>query len=151
MYIAIMISKGLHNIMNFKNIISTFKRKFNIKDFLVVCLVLLVCFIFLVTIYECPTLYFLGIHCQLCGMSRAFFSLAKLDISAAFYYHPLFPLVILIVIYEFIKWLEVIKPSLKVNIIVYGIAIFLIILVFILRHIAGSDVVAIDFSAGKLF
>lgn len=32
----------------------------------------------------------LGIPCPGCGMTRAFISLAKLDIRSAFYYHPLF-------------------------------------------------------------
>lgn len=32
----------------------------------------------------------LGVPCPGCGMTRAFISLAKLDVKAAFYYHPLF-------------------------------------------------------------
>lgn len=46
--------------------------------------------------YRCPFDYFLGIPCLGCGMTRAFLSLIHLDIKNAFYYHPLFPIIILI-------------------------------------------------------
>lgn len=38
----------------------------------------------------CPIKYITGISCAGCGMSRAWFSLLRLDISSAFMYHPLF-------------------------------------------------------------
>lgn len=39
-----------------------------------------------------PCLYkhFLGVECIGCGMSRAFFSVLRLDFVAAFNYHPMF-------------------------------------------------------------
>ncbi|MCD8197453.1 MAG: DUF2752 domain-containing protein [Lachnospiraceae bacterium] len=38
----------------------------------------------------CPILFITGVSCAGCGMSRAWLSLLRLDISAAFSYHPLF-------------------------------------------------------------
>lgn len=38
----------------------------------------------------CPILFITGISCAGCGMTRAWLSLLKFDLSAAFYYHPLF-------------------------------------------------------------
>lgn len=38
----------------------------------------------------CPILFITGISCAGCGMSRAWLSLLRLNISNAFYYHPLF-------------------------------------------------------------
>ena len=38
----------------------------------------------------CPILYLTGIACAGCGMSRAWLSLARLDLAGAFAYHPLF-------------------------------------------------------------
>lgn len=38
----------------------------------------------------CPILFLTGISCAGCGMSRAWLSLLRLDVSAAFRYHPLF-------------------------------------------------------------
>ncbi len=41
----------------------------------------------------CPIKFISGISCPGCGMTRAAFSLLQLNFAAAFYYHPLFPLV----------------------------------------------------------
>lgn len=40
----------------------------------------------------CPILFFTGVSCPGCGMTRAYFSLLRLDFSAALGNHPLFPL-----------------------------------------------------------
>ena len=37
----------------------------------------------------CPIYFFTGISCPGCGMTRALFSLLKLDFGMALYYHPL--------------------------------------------------------------
>lgn len=39
---------------------------------------------------ECLLRELTGVPCPACGMSRALFSLVRLDISAAFRYHPVF-------------------------------------------------------------
>lgn len=38
----------------------------------------------------CPILYVTGVSCAGCGMTRAWLSLLRLDLPAAFAYHPLF-------------------------------------------------------------
>lgn len=38
----------------------------------------------------CPILFLTGISCAGCGMSRAWMALLRLNVSAAFHYHPLF-------------------------------------------------------------
>ncbi len=38
----------------------------------------------------CPIRFLTGISCAGCGMSRAWLSLFRLDVAAAFSYHPLF-------------------------------------------------------------
>lgn len=47
----------------------------------------------------CPIKYVTGVSCAGCGMSRAWIALFHLDFKAAFYYHPLFlmPLIIAII------------------------------------------------------
>lgn len=57
----------------------------------------------------CPILYMTGISCAGCGMSRAWLSLLRLDVAAAFSYHPLFllpiPSVVLLLFRQrFPKW-----------------------------------------------
>lgn len=46
----------------------------------------------------CPILFMTGISCAGCGMTRAWLSLFRLDVKAAFYYHPLFWLPALIML-----------------------------------------------------
>ncbi|MCR4843026.1 MAG: DUF2752 domain-containing protein [Eubacterium sp.] len=41
----------------------------------------------------CPIKYVTGVSCLGCGMTRAWLAVLRLDFSAAFYYHPLFWLV----------------------------------------------------------
>jgi len=38
----------------------------------------------------CPILFLTGVSCAGCGMSRAWMALLRLDVAAAFRYHPLF-------------------------------------------------------------
>lgn len=42
----------------------------------------------------CPIKFITGVSCAGCGMTRACISAAHLDFGTAFYYHPLFPLLI---------------------------------------------------------
>lgn len=44
----------------------------------------------------CVSRYLFGVSCPGCGMTRAFFSVLRLDFKQAFYYHPLFPAVPLV-------------------------------------------------------
>lgn len=51
----------------------------------------------------CPIRALTGIPCPGCGMSRAWLAFVRLDLAAAFRYHPLFwtvPLVVLLVLYD---------------------------------------------------
>lgn len=65
------------------------KQKLNLSRLFYACLIIaLFCF------YRCPFLFLWGIPCPGCGMTRAFLALLHLDFAAAFYYHPLFPVVI---------------------------------------------------------
>lgn len=44
----------------------------------------------LLIFFGCPFKRLVGFPCPFCGMTRAYVSLFKLDIAAAFYWHPLF-------------------------------------------------------------
>ncbi len=128
-----------------------FKRKFDLKIFLVICLAVLLYSVFVIFVFQCPPEHLLGIPCPFCGLSRAFFSLARFDIAGAFYYHPLFPLIILMVVFEFLRWLEMFKISKKTHVIIYGVVFLAFIIVFIIRHILGSQIVEINLESGKIF
>ena len=96
-------------------------------------------------------LFFLGIPCPFCGMTRAFLCVLKGDLIEAFYFHPLWPLVIVAGIIFILVKIKVLKLSGKaVNILAF-IAAFLFLLCFILRHVYHSPIVQIDLSKGILF
>lgn len=47
----------------------------------------------------CPIKYFLGIPCPGCGMTRALASVLRFDLASAFYWHPLWPIAPILVLY----------------------------------------------------
>ncbi len=107
---------------------------------------LLILFILLIIFYKCPFSYIFGIPCPGCGMTRALFSLITLDFASAFYYHPLFPIVILVFIFLFLEYLGLVSLSDKTkNRFLVIIAIIFIITYFI-RMYTGSPIVATKFS-----
>lgn len=70
----------------------------------------------------CPIKFITGISCAGCGMSRAWLAFLQLDMAKAFAYHPLFWLVPITVI--------VLLCKSKINIKIYKIIIFTIIIMF---------------------
>lgn len=101
-------------------------------------------------VYRCPLQFFFGIPCALCGITRAFMSLAKGDVAGAFFYHPLWPLAPVVALFFALTYLEIIHPSKRVyNAVVYTSAALLLIC-FIIRHIMHSPVVEIDLASSFL-
>ena len=96
----------------------------------------------------CPIKYITGISCAGCGMSRAWMAFFQLDIAKAFAYHPLFWLVPIAVIVLLCKY--------KINIKIYKIIIFTIIIMFAIVYIcrliwSGDDVVVFEPQNNILF
>ena len=87
----------------------------------------------------CPILFLTGISCAGCGMSRAWFSVLRLDFQSAFAYHPLFwvPPVFLVV---FLLRNRIPEKPRKV---LYGIFIGLFGVVWLLRMLSGRDPVVV--------
>ena len=86
--------------------------KNKLKDFLLACIAAAVLLLLAAFgIYRCPLDFIFGIPCPMCGMTRAFISLFKLDVASAFYYHPLWPLLIVSVVVYILHYFEVIKIS----------------------------------------
>ena len=96
----------------------------------------------------CPIKYITGISCAGCGMSRAWMAFLHLDIAKAFAYHPLFWLVPIAVI--------VLLCKSKINIKIYKIIIFTIIIMFAIVYMcrliwSGDDVVVFEPQNNILF
>lgn len=93
-----MLYKKFINLTQEKKIIikGILKRISELLVLLVICL-----------IYKCPFRMLLHIECPGCGMTRAIISAIKLDFKAAFQYHCLFPLIILVGgYYVFRDWIQ---------------------------------------------
>ena len=96
----------------------------------------------------CPIKFITGISCAGCGMSRAWIAFLQLDMAKAFEYHPLFLLPPIAVI--------VLLCKSKINIKIYKIFIFTIILMFAIVYIcrliwSGDDVVVFEPQNNILF
>ena len=96
----------------------------------------------------CPIKYITGISCAGCGMSRAWIALLHFNIHEAFMYHPLFFLPPVVVIVMLLKS--------KINIKIYKIIIFTIIIMFAIVYIcrliwSGDDVVVFEPQNNILF
>ena len=96
----------------------------------------------------CPIKYITGISCAGCGMSRAWIAFLQLDIAKAFEYHPLFWLPPIAVI--------VLLCKSKINIKIYKIFIFTIVLMFAIVYIcrliwSGDDIVVFEPQNNILF
>lgn len=96
----------------------------------------------------CPIKFITGISCAGCGMSRAWIAFLQLDMAKAFEYHPLFWLPPITVI--------VLLCKSKINIKIYKIIIFTIILMFAIVYIcrliwSGDDVVVFEPQNNILF
>lgn len=96
----------------------------------------------------CPIKFITGISCAGCGMSRAWLAFLRLDMAKAFEYHPLFWLPSIAVI--------VLLCKSKINIKIYKIIIFTIILMFAIVYIcrliwSGDDIVVFEPQNNILF
>lgn len=95
----------------------------------------------LLIFYHCPFLYVFGVPCPGCGMTRALFALLRLDVAEAFYYHPLFPAVILAAVYLVLEYLEILRFSYKTKRRLLAALCVLFIITYVIRLAAGSPVV----------
>lgn len=77
----------------------------------------------------CPIKFITGVSCPGCGITRAFLSLIKLDLAAAFYYHPLFPLAAILVVMFVLNELGKIRKK------TFDISVYVISAAFIIAWI----------------
>lgn len=107
--------------------------------------------IILLVFYHCPFLYFFGIPCPGCGMTRALIAAARLDFKAAFYYHPLFLVVIIAAVYMLLKLTGRVSVSKKAENNLLKAICILFITVYIIRVLTGSKIVSADFSHSVIY
>ena len=104
--------------------------------------------IVLLVLYACPSSYFLGIPCPGCGMTRAFLSLLHLDFKTAFFYHPLFPVVIIAIIFYFLNYLHIITLSKAFQKNACYVIALMFFIVYFFRLFTGSSITQIHLEEG---
>ena len=95
-----------------------------------------------------PFTILFGIPCPFCGMTRAFLCLLSGDLTTAFYYHPLWPVVLgIFIIFPLWKFRLLHLSDKWIDHGAFAIGI-LFLLCFIIRHVTHSPIVQIDFTKG---
>ena len=104
-----------------------------LKRFLVIHGVVLLSIPFFIFVYTCPVHYFLHIPCPGCGITRAYIAILSLDWKAAFQYHPLFFMVLPMLLY--VPHRGILKKRLKdkTEILIFISTVILFIAIYIVR------------------
>lgn len=115
-----------------------------IKDRLLLMLYLAGIYLFFSLLHVgCPLRFITGISCPGCGMTRAYYSLLKLDFNMAMHYHPLFILVPLMAALYFFDFY--INPKLVK--VLWAIIIIIFLTTYLIRLFSiQNDIVKIDIS-----
>ena len=123
------------------------KKKTKHILFFILFILLLLLFLLLAG-YQCPLRFFLGIPCPFCGMTRAFLCVLEGDLAKSFYFHPLWPIVLgLLIMYPLCKFQLIHLSDKWIDHGAFVIGI-LFLLCFIIRHVIHSPIVQIDFTKG---
>ena len=94
--------------------------------------------IFLAFFFHCPIKHLFGISCPGCGMTRAHLALLRLDFKEAFHLHPMFPVVVPMVLYTAHRGLFKKRLSEKIEFIILYTVIFLFAATYIYRLMRGE-------------
>lgn len=105
----------------------------------------------LILLYKCPFDYIFGISCPGCGMTRALLALLRFDLLSAFYYHPLFPLAIILILFFILEFLDIFTLNKKIKNISLYIICSLFVIVYFLRLFTGSEIVKFDFNSSLIY
>ena len=122
------------------------ERSFSKKNRLYFIFIIIALFLF----YKCPYSYIFGISCPGCGMTRAFYSILKLDFEGAFYYHPLWWVVVLGIGYYAANRLFGIGFSKKYEQNLLYVIVILFVGVYLIRIFMGHDIVSFHFQTSLI-
>lgn len=97
------------------------------------------CLVMAVTGLPCPILFFTGVSCAGCGMTRAWLALLRLDLQAAIYYHPMFCAPAVMAVLLLLK--KRIPKKLYQGL--WMAVISLMYIVYLLRMVSGTDTIVV--------
>lgn len=102
-------------------------------------------------LYKCPFSFIFGVSCPGCGMTRSLLCLLHFDFSKAFYYHPLFPLGILLSVFFFLEYFNIYKMNYKIKNRLLLLVGIIFVITYIVRIIAKSPVLEFDFTKSLIY
>lgn len=111
----------------------------NKEEILVIIAIVIIYSVLSVVGIGCPIKFFTGVSCAGCGMTRAWISLFKLDLSGAYYYHPLFWIPVPVAAALLFRN----KINKKIFNITIIIALVLLFAVYIMRMLNPEDTVVV--------
>lgn len=111
---------------------STYKR---IKMSLIIAGIIAV-FIF-TDIYRCPVRAIFKIPCPCCGMTRAIMAAIRMEWKLSFYYHPLWPIIVVAILVHVLYEFRIIKLSKKQTDIGLIFISSLLMLCYVIRILAS--------------
>ena len=124
-----------------------FFEKYKMMIIIVVCVIVFYGLIFALGI-TCPVKYLTGVSCPGCGMTRACLSALRLDFASAFYYHPLWILMLPLAALLIFLWAKRKKKALCV---VLGLFFVALIGVYLYRlFYTETDIVVWEIEKGIL-
>ncbi len=131
------------NFKNFKNI----KQLLSVKALIAIVVLAL----FLLLMYHCPFSYILGISCPGCGMTRSLISVLCLDFHSAFYFHPLWWLVIIFAAGALLEYIDVLILTPKLRTLICAIVATALFVVYFIRLFSGSDIVTFNWQDSLIY
>ena len=117
------------------------------ESFICICILSISILLVYLLRIGCPIKFITGISCPGCGMTRAYYSLLHLDFKNAFYYHPLFwtlPIIILLILFK-----DKINPK-AFNFILWFI-ILLFLVIYVIRLFSNNSAVIFEPSNSLIF
>ncbi len=117
------------------------------ESFICICILSISILLVYLLRIGCPIKFITGISCPGCGMTRAYYSLLHLDFKNAFYYHPLFwtlPIIILLILFK-----DKINPK-AFNFILWFI-ILLFLVIYVIRLFSNNSAVIFEPSDSLIF
>ena len=122
-------------------------QKYKMMIIIVVCVIVFYGLIFALGI-TCPVKYLTGASCPGCGMTRACLSALRFDFASAFYYHPLWILMLPLAALLIFLWAKRKKKALCV---VLGLFFVALIGVYLYRlFYTETDIVVWEIEKGIL-
>jgi hypothetical protein len=103
---------------------------------------ILALYLFVIYFFDigCPIKSLTGLACPTCGLSRAYGALLNLDLKTAFYYHPLFWFIPVVILF-YIHTKKPVFGSKKRELVFLLFALFLVVLVYLIRFFFGDGTV----------